>query len=51
MIKYILDLLMLAEYYNTSESIEIAKGKYALPSNFKQVKKQIKRIKKWHKEK
>lgn len=51
MIKYILDLLMIADYYDISENIEIAKGKYSLPSNFGEVSKQVKRIRKWHKRK
>ncbi len=47
MIKHILDLLMANEHYNISEEIEIAKGKYALPTSYKNGFKQIKRIAKW----
>lgn len=47
MIKQILDLLALTEHYNQSENIEIAKGKYQLPTTLKQGFKQIKRELKW----
>ena len=43
MIKEILKLLALDPHYNQSENIEIAKGKYAMPKNFKQGFEQIKR--------
>jgi len=43
MIKHILDLLALDEFYGQSELIEIAKGKYEIPTTFKQGFKQIKR--------
>jgi len=43
MIKNILDLLVLDEYKNVSKNIEIAKGKYALPTSWKDVWYKIKR--------
>jgi hypothetical protein len=49
MIKIILEMLQLNEHYGQSETIEIAKGKYELPTTFsaglKQFKRQIKEIK------
>ena len=45
MIKNILDLLNLAT--GETENIKIAKGKYALPKNFKDAYKQIKNNIKW----
>ncbi len=44
MIKNILDLLMVTEHYNKHESIEIAKGKYELPTNWDKAYNQLKRI-------
>jgi len=43
MIKHILDLLALDEFYGQSELIEIAKGKYQRPTTFKKAFTQIKR--------
>jgi len=43
MIKHILDLLALDEFYGQSENIEIAKGKYQLVTTWKQGFEQIKR--------
>lgn len=43
MIKSIIDLLVLSEHYNTTESIEIAKGKLEIPTTFKQGWEKIKR--------
>jgi len=45
MIKNILDLLSLS--IGETENIKIAKGKYALPKNFKSAIKQIKTNIKW----
>ena len=46
MIKLIIEMLQMDEHYGQSEIIEIAKGKYELPSSFsgtiKQFKRQIK---------
>lgn len=43
MINLILKMLMMQEHYNSSEEIEIAKGKYELPTTFKIAFKQLKR--------
>jgi hypothetical protein len=43
MIKEVLQLLALDPHYGKSETIEIAKGKYAMPKTFKQGFEQIKR--------
>ena len=43
MIRNILDLLQLDEFYGKTENIEIAKGKYQLPKTIKQAYKQGKR--------
>lgn len=43
MIAEIIDLLKKAPYYGCSHSIEIAKGKHAIPKNWKEAKEQIKR--------
>jgi len=43
MIKLILEMLQLDDHYGQSELIEIAKGKYEIPTTFKQTFKQIKR--------
>jgi hypothetical protein len=47
MIKLLLELLALDNHYGQSENIEIAKGKYQLPTNFKTGFRQIKREIKW----
>lgn len=45
MIKTVIDLLTSNEWYKTqSETIEIAKGKYELPTDFKGTVSKIKRI-------
>ena len=44
MIKGIIDLLQTNEYYGQSETIDIAKGRYALPTTWKDTFKWIKRI-------
>lgn len=43
MIKNIIQLLNEAEYLGVSDTIEIAKGKYALPNGWKDVWYKIKR--------
>jgi hypothetical protein len=43
MIKNILDLLALDEFYGQSENIEIAKGKFELIDSWKKAFKQLKR--------
>jgi hypothetical protein len=44
MIKQIIDILVLDEFYGSSERIDIAKGKYKLPSSIKESGKLLKRI-------
>ncbi len=51
MIKLIIDALQIDDHYGQSELIEIAKGKYELPTTFKKGFKQIKRQIKWQKSK
>jgi hypothetical protein len=43
MIKAVLELLQLHEWLNCSENIDIAKGKYQLPTTLKGATKKIKR--------
>ncbi len=43
MIKNMLKLLSSADFYGVSEEIEIAKGKYAIPTSFKHSYEQGKR--------
>jgi len=43
MIKEILNLLMVENHYGQSETIEIAKGKYEIPTSWKKGFNQIKR--------
>jgi hypothetical protein len=51
MIRNILDLLQLDNFYGKSENIEIAKGKYQLPTSVKHAIKQGKRKALWQKQK
>jgi hypothetical protein len=44
MIKSIIDLLAMKEFYGISREVDIAKGKYKIPYSFKEAKQQIKRI-------
>jgi hypothetical protein len=44
MINNIIDLLNTNDFYGKSETIDIAKGKYAIPYTWKQGWKSIKRI-------
>ena len=43
MIKHILDILKLDDFYGKSEFIDIAKGKYEIPKSIKEAYKQGKR--------
>ncbi len=45
MIKHILDLLKLDDYYGVSPYIDIAKGKYEAPRNLKEALNKRKRFK------
>ncbi len=49
MINHILVMLNSLDHYGQSEAIEIAKGKYELPSTIKKGWNQIKRNYRWHK--
>ena len=51
MIDLILNLLIVDEFYNQSEVIEFAKGKYKLEETVDGLVKQKKRIKKWQSKK
>jgi hypothetical protein len=44
MIKQILELLAIDDWYGVSENIDIAKGKYKACANMSDVKKQLKRV-------
>jgi hypothetical protein len=44
MIKQILELLNIDDWYGVSENIDIAKGKYKAVGTIKDAKKQLKRI-------
>jgi hypothetical protein len=46
MIKQVIDLLSLNDWYGQSELIEIAKGKYKAVGNFSEMKEQLKRLRK-----
>jgi hypothetical protein len=43
MIKHILDILKIDEFYGKSDFIDIAKGRYEIPTSVKQAYKQGKR--------
>ncbi len=47
MIKNIIDLLNIDEFYNKSELIEIAKGRHKAPEGFREMYKNAKRRIKW----
>ena len=49
MIKQIIELLNALPHYQQSENIEIAKGKYEMPTSINKVGNQIKRNYQWHK--
>jgi hypothetical protein len=44
MIKNIIDLLQLKDYYGVSKEVDIAKGKYEIPKTIEGAIKQIKRV-------
>tara|TARA_R110000823_G_C15853287_1_gene492386 strand:- start:995 stop:1129 length:135 start_codon:yes stop_codon:yes gene_type:complete len=44
MISNIIDLLQQDDYYKVSKEVDIAKGKYEIPSNWSGVKNLFKRI-------
>jgi hypothetical protein len=43
MIREIIELLKIDDYYNVSDTIDIAKGMYKVPKNKKEIKQHIKR--------
>lgn len=47
MIKQVIALLQIDEFYNQGELIEFAKGQYKLEETLKGVRKQAKRKSKW----
>lgn len=51
MIKQIMEMLNSLDHYGQNELIEIAKGKYELPTTFKKGYSQIKRYYKWQSKK
>jgi ribosomal protein S30 len=44
MIKNVIDILSLGDFYNQTERIDIAKGRYEYPPNLKSLVKYLKRI-------
>ena len=44
MIRNIIDLLNASDWFNETENIDIAKGKYKASKNINDVKKQLKRV-------
>ena len=44
MIKNVIDLLNVSDWYGISENVDIAKGKYKAVGNMKEMKQQLKRI-------
>ena len=44
MIQNIIDLLQEQDYYNISKDVDIAKGKYEIPSNWSGIKNLFKRM-------
>tara|TARA_Y100000356_G_C11044336_1_gene175283 strand:- start:169 stop:315 length:147 start_codon:yes stop_codon:yes gene_type:complete len=44
MIKNIIDLLNIVDWYGEDELIEIAKGKYKAASSYNEMKQQLKRL-------
>jgi len=47
MIGVILDILSMDDWYGVSEEVEISKGKYKAPTNFKEGVQQAKRKARW----
>ena len=43
-------MLSISDFYGVSENIDIAKGKYAIPTTFKKAVKQVKRTRNGRKE-
>ena len=47
MIKNVMDMLSLSNFYAVSEEIEIAKGKYKIPKTFLEMVAQNWRVQRW----
>jgi len=47
MIKAIIEILNYTDYYGVSERVDIAKGKYEVPTTWKKFKNTLKRHLKW----
>jgi hypothetical protein len=45
MIKQLIDLLQVSDWYGISHNIDIAKGMYKAPKDWDAVKRQVKRVK------
>jgi hypothetical protein len=44
MIKQIIDIIVMDDFYGVSETMDVAKGKYKLPSSITECSKLLKRI-------
>jgi hypothetical protein len=44
MIKNIIDLLQLSDWYGVSHNVDVAKGMYKAPSNWEQTKEILERV-------
>jgi hypothetical protein len=44
MIKNVIDMLAMGDFYGISEEVDIAKGKYKFPKTWKELKQLLKRI-------
>jgi len=49
MIKQIIEMLRISEFYGCSKDIDIAKGIHKIPTSVKEVVEQTKRAKAWRK--
>lgn len=44
MIKNVIDMLAMGDFYGVSEEVDIAKGKYKFPKTWKELKQLLKRM-------
>jgi len=49
MIKEIIQILNYTDYYGVSERVDIAKGKYQIPTSWAKIKNTLKRYLQWQK--
>ena len=49
MIKNIIEILQYSDYYGVSEIVDIAKGKYQVPTSWNKMKNTLKRYLLWQK--